>query len=224
MFKLARLIRRKPGLAVEAFQEGWLSRLGALVAAAPGLAAYVQAHALPQGYARGELLFDGVEHLTFATAADWESFRASPAGARLRAEEEALFDTARTVELPVDVRVIKDGAIPPGGVKNIEFVTCRPGMALGSFRAYWREVHGPLAARIPTICRYEQHHTAPGAYEGGRRPAYDGLAVTWFRSTADMKAGTRTPEYAETRADEPRFLPDGHLPIIITREHVLAGG
>ena len=29
--------------------------------------------------------------------------------------------------------------------------------------------------------------------------------------------------YAATRADEPRVLPDGHLPIIITREHVIAG-
>lgn len=33
-----------------------------------------------------------------------------------------------------------------------------------------------------------------------------------------MKRGTTTPEYADTRADEPNFLPDGHLPIIITRE------
>jgi hypothetical protein len=38
-----------------------------------------------------------------------------------------------------------------------------------------------------------------------------------------MKAGTTTPEYVATRADEPRFLPDGHLPIIITREHVVVG-
>ena len=52
-------------------------------------------------------------------------------------------------------------------------------------------------------------------------PPYDGLAITWFASTADMKRGTTTPEYAATRADEPHFLPDGHLPIIITREHVV---
>jgi hypothetical protein len=28
-------------------------------------------------------------------------------------------------------------------------------------------------------------------------------------------------EYAATRADEAHFLPEGHLPIIITREHVV---
>ena len=224
MFKLARLLKRKPGLAVEAFQERLLAGLGPLLAAAPGLRGYVQAHALVQGYARGELLFDAVEHLTFGSAAEHAAFRASSAGARLRVEEEALLDTARTFELPLEVHVIKDGAIPPGGVKNIEFVTCRPGMAPGPFRDYWREVHGPLAARIPSICRYEQHHTAADAYEGNQHPAYDGLAITWFRSTAEMKAGARTPEYAETRGDESNFLPDGHLPIIITREHVLLGG
>jgi hypothetical protein len=37
-----------------------------------------------------------------------------------------------------------------------------------------------------------------------------------------MKHGTTTPEYAATRADEPNFLLDGHLPIIVTREHVVA--
>ena len=49
------------------------------------------------------------------------------------------------------------------------------------------------------------------------------LKKTWFDSTADMKRGTATAEYLATRADEPNFLPDGHLPIIITREHVLLG-
>lgn len=224
MIKLARLIKRKSGLAVEAFQDRWLTAYGSLVAAAPGLRRYVQAHALVQGYRKGELTFDGVEHLDFDSPADLEAFRRSPEAARARDEEAELLDAARTVELPVEVHVIKDGAIPPDGVKNIEFVTRRPGMALGPFRDYWREVHGPLAARIPPICRYEQHHTVLEAYEGGQRPAYDGLAVTWFRSTADMKAGAQTAEYAETRADEPAFLPDGHLPTIITREHVLLGG
>jgi uncharacterized protein (TIGR02118 family) len=82
-------------------------------------------------------------------------------------------------------------------------------------------VHGPLAAKIPVIRRYEQNHLALSEYQKNCLPPYDGLAVTWFASTADMKKGTTTPEYAATRADEAHFLPDGHLPIIITREHVV---
>jgi hypothetical protein len=36
-----------------------------------------------------------------------------------------------------------------------------------------------------------------------------------------MRSGAATVEYAATRADEANFLPGGHLPIIITREHVV---
>lgn len=36
-----------------------------------------------------------------------------------------------------------------------------------------------------------------------------------------MRSGAATAEYAATRADEGRFLPEGHLPTIITREHVV---
>jgi hypothetical protein len=75
--------------------------------------------------------------------------------------------------------------------------------------------HHPGAAPL------EQNHLALGEYEKSAAPPYDGLAITWFASTADMKRGTTTAEYAATRADEPHFLPDGHLPIIITREYVI---
>lgn len=125
--------------------------------------------------------------------------------------------------MPIELHVIKDGPIPENAVKSIEFVNRRPGMGLAPFRRHWLEVHGPLASTIPVLHRYEQNHVAPMAYEGGAAPAYDGLAITWFASTADMKHGTTTPEYRATRADEPNFLPDGHLPVIITREHELRG-
>jgi uncharacterized protein (TIGR02118 family) len=122
--------------------------------------------------------------------------------------------------MSVDVYVIKDGTIPDDAVKNIEFVNRRPGMAIEPFQSYWRNVHGPLAAKIPMIRRYEQNHLALSEHQNSP-PPYDGLAITWFASTADMRRATATPEYASTRADESHFLPNGHLPIIITREHVV---
>ena len=92
-------------------------------------------------------------------------------------------------------------------------------MGLDAFRAYWRNVHGPLASTIPVMHRYEQNHLALSEYQKGAAPAYDGLAITWFASTAEMRSGAATAEYGATRADEANFLPDGHLPIIIAREH-----
>lgn len=223
MYKVVTLIKRRPGLAVEDFQGRWRAVHGPMAAAAPGVRRYVQSYALLQGYAKGELIFDGIAEAWFDSAEDHEAFQRWSATGAMAAVEEDLLDRSCSVVMPVDVHVIKDERAPVNAVKNIEFVNRRPGMALEPFRAYWREVHGPIASRIPVLRRYEQNHLKREAYAADPAPRYDGLAITWFESTADMKRGTSTPEYAATRADEANFLPEGHLPIIITREHVLAG-
>lgn len=215
MDRIAILLKRRAGLPVEDFQ----ARLPPACAAIPQLRSGLLSLALPQGYRRGELLFDAIVEIGPTPSEETLAALRGPALAPLG----PLLDQSRTVVMPVDVHVIKDGPKPPHAVKNIEFVNRRAGVPLGEFRAYWRNVHGPLAARIPVLPRYEQWHLAMGEYGAGREPAYDGLAVTWFASTADMRAGTTTPEYVETRADEPNFLPDGHLPTIITREHIVGG-
>jgi uncharacterized protein (TIGR02118 family) len=221
MLKIVTLMKRRAGLSVDDFQNHLRSKYGPLAVKGPGLRRYVQSCALTQGYARGELLFDAIGEMWFDSAAAYDDYLGSPQFATASADEAAFLDRSRTVVMPVDVHVIKDGAIPDSAVKNIEFVNRRPGMALEPFRTYWRNVHGPLAATIPVLHRYEQNHLAISEYDKPEPQLYDGLAITWFASTADMKHGTATPEYSATRADEPNFLPDGHLPIIITREHVV---
>lgn len=219
MQKTIVLLKRTRGLPPPEFQRLWLSNRATRVATIPGLRRYVQSHALLQGYAKGELLFDGIEELWFDDERALQAAIATRAWSDMLADADGITEAARTVVLPVEVHVIKDGPIPADAMKNIEFVNQRPGMERTAFRTYWREVHGPIASRIPVLRRYEQNHLLLS--DDGRAPApsYDGLAITWFQSTADMKQGTTTPEYATTRADEPNFLPDGHLPIIITREH-----
>jgi uncharacterized protein (TIGR02118 family) len=221
MLKIVTLMKRRSGLSVEDFQKHLRDTHGPLAANGPGLRRFVQSCALPQGYGKGELLFDAVEEMWFDSREAYESYHGSAEFAAAQADADTFLDSARTIVMPVDIHVIKDGRIPDNAVKNIEFVNKRPGMGLEQFRAYWRNVHGPLAATIPVMHRYEQNHLALGEYAKGEPPAYDGLAITWFASTADMKRGTTTPQYAATRADELNFLPDGHLPIIVTREHVL---
>jgi uncharacterized protein (TIGR02118 family) len=207
--------RRQPG-GVEAFH----AALAAACADDPPVEAllrYVQSHTLVKGYAKGELLFDALEEFSFASAGAAAGFVASAAYAAIRERRASLLEAARSTALTVDVHRVKDLPVPAGSVKNIEFVTRRPNVGLPEFRRYWREVHGPLGAQIPSILRYEQNHTEMEAYAGGR-PDFDGLAITWFASTGAMREGARTPIYDTVRADEANFLPDGHLPIIITRE------
>ena len=219
MLKIVTLQKRRAGLSVADFQTHLRDTYGPLAAKGAGLRGYVQSCALPQGYGKGELVFDAIGEMWFDSAEAYETYLGSPQVAAARVDESNFLDVRRTVVMPVDLHIIKVGRIPDNAVKNIEFVNKRPGMALDAFRAYWRNVHGPLAATIPVMHRYEQNHLALSEYQKGAAPAYDGLAITWFASTADMKRGTTTSEYAATRADEPNFLPDGHLPIIISREH-----
>jgi uncharacterized protein (TIGR02118 family) len=220
MLKVATLTKRRANLSVGEFQNHLRARYGPLSAKGPGLRRYVQSCALPQGYAKGELLFDAISEMWFDSMDAYNRYICSPEFVAAREDEGTFLDRSRTVVMPVNVYVIKDGAVPDGAVKNIEFVNRRLGMALEPFRSYWRDVHGPLAAKIPAIRRYEQNHLALSEYQNSP-PPYDGLAITWFASTADMRRGTTTPEYTATRADESHFLPDGHLPIIITQEHVV---
>jgi uncharacterized protein (TIGR02118 family) len=223
MLKIITLLKRRPGLSVEEFQTHWRMVHASLAGGIPGVRRYVQSHALPQGYRKGELIYDGISEAWYDSFEAFDAAAASSHFAVAARDLREFADPARTVVMPVDVHVIKDGAIPSGAVKNIEFVNRRPGMALDAFRRYWREVHGPIASEITVVRRYEQNHLKAAVYAMSSSVPFDGLAITWFESTAEMKRGTTTPEYTITRADEANFLPGGHLPIIITREITITG-
>jgi uncharacterized protein (TIGR02118 family) len=224
MLKVISLVKRKPGISVENFQQYWRDQHAPLVARQAQVRRYVQSAALLQGYQKGDLLFDGISEIWFDSDATFRAYADQAGPGSVAEDEDKFMDRARTVAMPVDVHVMKEGAVPDNAVKNIEFVNRRATVALERFRAHWRTIHGPLAARIPLMRRYEQNHLLLSAYGDRQAPRYDGLAITWFASTSDMKKGTSTPEYIETRADEANFLPDGHLPIIITREHIVVPG
>jgi len=208
-------------MSVEAFQEYWRTRHAEVVVKMPGIRGYVQSHARPSGYAKGELPYDGIAEMWFDDTGAMKALRADPAYAAVQADEANFIDHARMGLLITEEHVIKHGAAPPGAAKHVEFVTRRPGLDVDEFQRYWRAVHGPIAATIPVLRRYVQSHTRRSAYDGGRAPAYDGVAITWFDDTAAMRASAATAEYARTRADEPNFIAAGAAPFIITTEHAI---
>lgn len=219
MIKAITFVKRKPDMSVEDFQAYWRNKHPEVVVRLPGLRRYVQSHALLSGYRKGDLPWDGIAEVWMD---DTESFRRLAGTSEyeaVQADEKEFI--GRSAVLLVDDVLVKDGPVAKDGVKNIEFVNRPKGMDVEKFHAYWRDVHGPIAAKIPVLRRYVQSHARMGAYRDGREPIYDGCAITWFDSTADMRLSATTPEYAATRADEPNFLPEGHLPIVIAKEHVI---
>lgn len=227
MIKVTVFFRRRPGMGIAEFQAYWLTTHADIVSRLPGLKRYVQSHTLPSGYRRSEPPpYDGIAELWFDDLAAMKALAGTPEQQAVDADEGRFIDRASMGRILTDEHVIKDGAVPPGpeaSVKNVEFLTKPRDMPVEAFQRYWREVHGPIAREIPQIIRYVQNHVRAGGYRGGRIPAYDGTAVTWFASTAAMRDAARTEAYARTRADEANFLPPGELPIIITREHVIVG-
>jgi uncharacterized protein (TIGR02118 family) len=221
MVKVIAFFKRRTGMDLEAFRSYWLTRHPEVVTRLPGLRRYVQSHTLLGGYRKGDPVFDGIAEVWFE---DTQALRAlaGTAVSQAVAEDEARFiDRASMATIITEEHVIKDGAAPVDGVKSVEFLTRKPGMSVEEFQHYWREVHGPLAAAIPVVRRYVQSHTRRSAYERGRAPAYDGVAITWFDDTQTMRVSATTAEYTRTRADQPNFIDTSRLPVILTKEHVI---
>lgn len=210
---LFRLAKRRRGLPLEAFQRDLPDGTDWARATAYGLRSATQSLTLPGGYRRGEPVYDVIDELVF----DDES-AATRCLDDLDWGHELLEESSISL-LVTEPHVAKDGAVPTTYVKNFEVVTKLPGMDRADFDRYWAQVHGPLAARIPTILRYEQAHLAPGFRDSGRAP-FDGLAITWWDDVAAMRAGAAAEVYAATRADEQNFL-DGELPFIIATERTI---
>jgi len=222
MVKAVSFFKRKAGMPVEAFQAYWRARHPDVVVKLPGIRRYVQSHTLTSGYRKGEPAYDGIAEIWFDDTRAMRALAGTAAYAAVQADEANFIERATMGLLITEEHVIKDGAAPTDGVKNIEFVTHEPGMSVEAFQRYWREVHGPLAALIPMVRRYVQSHTRRAAYEGGRVPAYDGVAITWFDDTDAMRRSATTPEYARVRADEANFITPAP-PCIITKEHMIVG-
>lgn len=111
--------------------------------------------------------------------------------------------------------------MPPQYVR-MGLLTRRPDLGAAAFRRHWRDVHGPLAARLPGLRRYAQNSLGAqvavrGVAAGDWR--LDGISALWFAAGTDMGALSATPAYQAVAADEPRCM----LPsrIIVAERHVL---
>lgn len=220
MIKSVVFFKRRPGMPVDRFQAYWRTRHPDVVTGLPGIRRYVQSHTLPSIYAKREPVYDGIAEVW---ADDLDALRAmvrAPHYQVVKDDEAVFIDGASMGGLVTQEHVIKDGPVPAGAIKSIEFVSRRADLSVEAFSRYWREVHGPIAAAIPVLRRYVQSHALPETY-ARRPPPYDGIAVTWFDSTDAMRHSATTPEYARTRADEPNFIAPGDVPTILTTEHVI---
>jgi uncharacterized protein (TIGR02118 family) len=100
----------------------------------------------------------------------------------------------------------------------------KPEWSQEDFRRYWSETHGPIAAKLPGLRSYLQHHVVDSAQRGisyKRGPEQlDGFSELSFDDDATMSAAFRSVVAPSLAEDEARFL--GRLRIVaVDRREVI---
>ena len=223
MVKAVAFFKRRAGMDVDEFQAYWLTRHPEVVTKLGGVRRYVQSHTRLGAYRDGEPVYDGTAELWFDDTAALRALRETPEMAAVQADEARFIDRSTMGLIITDDHVVKDGPALPGMAKGIGFVRRKPGMPVEAFQRHWLDVHGPLGAATPTLRRYVQSHTRLAAYDRGREPAWDGIAIVWFDDAATLRSATATPEWDLAKADDGNFIAPGPVSFIITTEHVILG-
>ena len=90
------------------------------------------------------------------------------------------------------------------------------------FHRYWKDRHGPIAARIPGLRRYVQSHAHAVSREMWPG-SYDGVAEIWFDDLESFRSAMDTPEVAAALEDEKNFIDHSRVALFLTEEHVVVG-
>lgn len=111
----------------------------------------------------------------------------------------------------------------PPMIKLVYCITKKTGMSDEEFFRYWRDVHGPIGARIPHVRRLVQSHRITIAGDA-RQPDYDGLVELWFDDEAALLAARSSPEWKASSDDEAHFIDHSRVAYFVSREHKVLGG
>jgi len=94
-------------------------------------------------------------------------------------------------------------------VTRISLMYRKSGMTPEQFRKYWREVHAPIASRMPGLLRYvQQDVTAVLGLLGGNAPLVaqpDGIAEVSYESEEASKASLASREGQDAVRDLGNF-------------------
>ena len=102
-------------------------------------------------------------------------------------------------------------------IKLVYCITKKPELSQQEFSRYWKEVHGPLGARIPGLRKLVQSHVLP--VDGMRPPDFDGMAELWFDDLESLLEARSSPEWAASTADEDNFVDRWGVALLVTEEY-----
>jgi uncharacterized protein (TIGR02118 family) len=91
----------------------------------------------------------------------------------------------------------------------------RASLSPAQFRKHWREVHGPIAARLPGLRKYHQNHVVDAEQRGIDYPrgplTIDGLSELWFDDEDAMRRALESDAVDALAEDEVNFIDNLHV-------------
>src|ERR1022692_1646318 len=90
-------------------------------------------------------------------------------------------------------------------VKIVYCISKLPRLSNEEFHRYWRDIHGPIAGKIPGCRKCGETPPVPRGV-GEREPAFDGVAELWFDDWKALEAAMATKEVAAALEDERKFI------------------
>lgn len=104
-------------------------------------------------------------------------------------------------------------------IKLVYCITKKRGMSDHDFFHYWKDVHGPIGARIPNLRRLVQSHRLN--LSDDRVSDFDGIAELWFDDVPALLQARRSPEWKESNEDERNFIDHKRVAYFVSEEHVI---
>ena len=105
-------------------------------------------------------------------------------------------------------------------IKTLTFLKRKPGLSKEEFLRHWKEIHGPLAARVvPELKKYVQCHPVPG-FESD----IDGIVELWWDGPESFRAylSWRQSEASQVlRKDEEKFVDTSQWIRFVAQEHLI---
>lgn len=98
-------------------------------------------------------------------------------------------------------------------LKAFVLVHRRPDLSWDDFSRYLRDVHGPLALRLPGLRHYEQHQIR-SAFFGGEAPC-DAIVELWFDDADALNAAFDSDAGKVALADNAHFSDDARTRLVI---------
>ena len=105
-------------------------------------------------------------------------------------------------------------------IKLVYCISKKSGLSDREFFDYWKNVHGPIGARIPGLRRLVQSHRVTSS--GTSFPNdYDGIAELWFDDIEALNKARESPEWKSSTKDETNFIDHSKVGIFVSEEHVI---